>query len=223
MTSSSPDQKLHLQFIKKTDRTEPFRPAEELVPTAPHLLIREAVAAQTVIILLALISFFCNAPLEGIANPQHTPNPAKAPWYFLGLQELLHYFPPVVAGVLIPALTVVALVVIPYFGVNLLPRSLAAWDRRRARFSISALSLLLCLLMLPFGCWPLMVVTALVWGGMMLALCGRGRLAVRLGRMTVPGWIMLWFIAAAGVLTLIGTYFRGPGWSWAWPWIEGIY
>ena len=51
-----------------------------------------------------------DAPLEELANPLQTPNPAKAPWYFLGLQELLHYFPPVVAGVLIPALVVLALI-----------------------------------------------------------------------------------------------------------------
>jgi menaquinol-cytochrome c reductase cytochrome b/c subunit len=49
-----------------------------------------------------VISLIWDAPLEQLADPMHTPNPAKAPWYFLGLQELLHYFPPVVAGVLIP-------------------------------------------------------------------------------------------------------------------------
>jgi quinol-cytochrome oxidoreductase complex cytochrome b subunit len=54
-----------------------------------------------------------------MANPLKTPNPAKAPWYFLGLQELLHYYPPIVSGVLLPGLVVLALVVIPYFDVNL--------------------------------------------------------------------------------------------------------
>ncbi len=64
------------------------------------------------------MSLFWDAPLEGLADPMQTPNPAKAPWYFLGLQELLHYFPPVVGGVLIPTLVVIALIVIPYFNVN---------------------------------------------------------------------------------------------------------
>ena len=50
-------------------------------------------------IALVWIALIFNAPLEGLADPSHTPNPAKAPWYFLGLQEMLHYFPPVVAGV----------------------------------------------------------------------------------------------------------------------------
>ena len=81
--------------------------------TFPHLILREAILFQIVVIGLALAAIFFDAPLQGIANPLETPNPAKAPWYFLGLQELLHYFPPVVAGVLMPGLVVVALVVIP--------------------------------------------------------------------------------------------------------------
>jgi hypothetical protein len=74
-------------------------------------------------------SLFFNAPLEGIADPTHTPNPAKAPWYFLGLQELLHYFPPVVAGVLVPTLLIIALVVIPYFNINIEANGLFLKDR----------------------------------------------------------------------------------------------
>ncbi len=61
----------------------------------------------------------------------HTPNPAKAPWYFLGLQELLHYFPPVVAGVLIPGLVVMALIIIPYFNINVEAEGL--WLRDKAK------------------------------------------------------------------------------------------
>lgn len=223
MMGGSSGKDVHLQFIKKSDRAEVVSPADHLVPTAPHLLVREAVAAEVVIIILALFSLLFNAPLEEIANPEHTPNPAKAPWYFLGLQELLHYFSPVVAGVLIPALVVIALVVIPYFGVNVRPRSLAALNRRPTTIGITALALLLCLVMLPFGCWPLIAVSVLVWGAMMIALLGRGRAASGLGRMTLPGWIMIWFVASASTLTIIGTFFRGPGWSWIWPWFEGIY
>ncbi len=80
----------------------------------PHLLLREAIAFQVLTIVLVVIGLFWDAPLEQLANPLVTPNPAKAPWYFLGLQELLHYFPPLVAGILIPTLVVVALIVIPY-------------------------------------------------------------------------------------------------------------
>ena len=92
---------------------------EEQLQTFPEVLFRAAVAVELGAILLVIISLLFNAPLEGIADPSHTPNPAKAPWYFLGLQEMLHYFPPVVAGVLAPGLVVIALIVIPYFNVNI--------------------------------------------------------------------------------------------------------
>ena len=65
-------------------------------------------------------------------RPSHTPNPAKAPWYFLGLQEMLHYFPPVVAGVLVPGLVVMALIVIPYFNINIEAEGLFLKDRQNA-------------------------------------------------------------------------------------------
>jgi menaquinol-cytochrome c reductase cytochrome b/c subunit len=92
---------------------------EEVVQTYPEVFFRTAVAVEVLAILLVGIALLFNAPLEGLADPSHTPNPAKAPWYFLGLQELLHYFPPVVAGVLAPALVVIALIVIPYFNINI--------------------------------------------------------------------------------------------------------
>src|SRR5215469_18720017 len=67
------------------------------VMTYPHLLLREAIAFQVLLIAIVLLALIWDAPLEQLANPLVTPNPAKAPWYFLGLQELLHYFPPLVA------------------------------------------------------------------------------------------------------------------------------
>ena len=88
-------------------------------------------AIEILAIALVVISLFWDAPLEELADPMHTPNPAKAPWYFLGLQELLHYFPPVVAGVLIPTLVVLALIVIPYFNINI--EAEGVWLRNRAQ------------------------------------------------------------------------------------------
>ncbi|MGH9577407.1 MAG: hypothetical protein ACRD3R_08210, partial [Terriglobales bacterium] len=92
---------------------------EPQVMSMPHLFLREGIALVGISLVLVLLAVFVDAPLEEIANPQKTPNPAKAPWYFLGLQELLHYYPPIVSGVLLPGLVVLALVVIPYFDVNL--------------------------------------------------------------------------------------------------------
>src|SRR5262250_2194213 len=102
---------------KKTSAKVVGDPGPQLM-TYPHLLLREAIVFQILVISMVLIALFWDAPLEQLANPLLTPNPAKAPWYFLGLQELLHFFPPFVAGILIPTLVVLALVVIPYFNVN---------------------------------------------------------------------------------------------------------
>src|SRR5215471_19547055 len=87
--------------------------------TYPHLLVREAIVFEVLVIVMVVVALFWDAPLEQLANPLLTPNPAKAPWYFLGLQELLHFFPPFVAGILIPTLVVIALIIIPYFNVNI--------------------------------------------------------------------------------------------------------
>ena len=105
----------------------------------PHVLLRETIAFQFSCIVLVGLALFWDAPLEQLANPLLTPNPAKAPWYFLGLQELLHYFPPLVAGVLLPTLVVLALVVIPYFDVNIEGEPLWAHrSRRRLQVYIGA-------------------------------------------------------------------------------------
>lgn len=84
----------------------------------PHLLMREFLVALTVIVLLWIVSIAVDAPLEGRANASVTPNPAKAPWYFDGLQELLVYFDPWIAGVMLPGIIVLGLAAIPYLDVN---------------------------------------------------------------------------------------------------------
>src|SRR5713101_2468835 len=128
----------------------------------PHLLIREAIAFQVLVIAMVIAALFWDAPLEQLANPLLTPNPAKAPWYFLGLQELLHYFPPFVAGILIPTLVVIALVIIPYFNVNIEGEPI--WARRPARNLRSILIVVLILLtfLAVFHAWTIFAPTALV-------------------------------------------------------------
>src|SRR3954471_12147240 len=85
----------------------------------PHLLIEELVAMLVMTVGLVIFSTFINAPLRELANPNLTPNPSKAPWYFLGLQELLRYFHPMVAGVLFaPTLVLLALAIVPYIDRN---------------------------------------------------------------------------------------------------------
>ncbi len=79
----------------------------------PHLLYRELLVALGVIVALHVVSLIFMAPLEEIADATRTPNPAKAPWYFLGLQELVHYSA-LVGGVLVPTVLVLTLLALPY-------------------------------------------------------------------------------------------------------------
>ena len=88
------------------------------VSTWPHLLIGEFVASLACLVLLMILSTFVNAPLAELANYNLTENPAKAPWYFLGLQELLTMFHPMVAGVTIPGMGMFILILAPYLDKN---------------------------------------------------------------------------------------------------------
>ena len=192
--------------------------------TFPNLILREVILFQVVVIALSLAAFVFDAPLEGIANPIETPNPAKAPWYFLGLQELLHYFPPIVAGVVLPGLVVLCLVVIPYAKINLTAGPLwAAKDKRTAR-ALAGVTAALFILFGAFRCWPIAVPTLLTAAAMFAARGGESGGSTRraLARVTLPEWIMTWFVVIATLLTVIGTFFRGPGWAFVWPWSGAI-
>ena len=187
----------------------------------PHLLLREAIALQALTILLVAGALWWDAPLEQLANPLVTPNPAKAPWYFLGLQELLHYFPPVVAGILIPTLVVLGLVVVPYANVNVEGRPL--WEKNGAhRFRVTgAILLAFVAVLVVFQAWTLLAPTVAVGALLVdsyLVAQRPGKWAEYLRGRPLSWWVMTWFISAAVTLTLVGTFFRGPGWSWVWPW-----
>ncbi len=101
-----------MELVRGTKPTVGPAP-EDMVYSWPHLLIRELVIFLTVAACLLVAAFLFNAPLEELANPNHPPNPAKAPWYFLGLQELVSYSA-FVGGVVVPGLLVVALILVPY-------------------------------------------------------------------------------------------------------------
>jgi hypothetical protein len=88
------------------------------VHTWPHLLAVEFVASLAMLTFVLIFSIFVNAPLLELANLNQTPNPSKAPWYFLGLQELLTMFHPMVAGVTIPGMGIFLLILAPYIDRN---------------------------------------------------------------------------------------------------------
>ncbi len=103
-----------LALVKQDAVVRVQKEPDDTVMTWPHLLSIEFLAAGMMSILLLLMGLFINAPLEELANGNVTPAVAKAPWYFLGLQELLAYFHPVVAGVLVPGFVFMGGALLPY-------------------------------------------------------------------------------------------------------------
>jgi quinol-cytochrome oxidoreductase complex cytochrome b subunit len=103
-----------LAMVKQDAVVRMQKEPDDTVMTWPHLLSIEFLAAMVMTVFLLLMGVFINAPLEELANSNVTPAVAKAPWYFLGLQELLAYFHPVVAGVLVPGFIFVGAAAIPY-------------------------------------------------------------------------------------------------------------
>ena len=100
-------------------KIEPFRKGwQQKLHVWPYLLRVELLATVIVTVILMVWSITLNAPLEAPANPNLTMNPSKAPWYFLGLQEMLVYFDPWIAGVLMPTLIIIGLMAIPYIDKN---------------------------------------------------------------------------------------------------------
>src|SRR5437667_11431974 len=103
-----------LALVKQDAVVRVQKEPDDTVMTWPHLLTIEFLAGGMMSIFLLLMGLFINAPLEELANSNVTPAVAKAPWYFLGLQELLAYFHPTVAGVLTPTFVLVGAALIPF-------------------------------------------------------------------------------------------------------------
>lgn len=103
-----------LALVKQDAVVRVQKEPDDTVMTWPHLLTIEFLAGAVMSVFLLAMGLFINAPLEELANGNVTPAVAKAPWYFLGLQELLAYFHPTVAGVLVPTAVLVGAALIPY-------------------------------------------------------------------------------------------------------------
>lgn len=137
---------------------------ERELHTNPFLMRKELLAALIITIILMIWALTLNAPLEEPSNPNVTMNPAKAPWYFLGLQEMLVYFDPWIAGVVMPTLIIVGLMVIPYIDENPLGNGYYTYKQRK--FAIWAF------LVGFIGLWVLMIVIGTFIRG--------------------PGWMWFW-------------------------------
>lgn len=214
---------------------EEAEPKMERVTTIPHLVRRELVWAVAWLAILLLWSMAVPAPLEGIANPQISPNPAKAPWYFLGIQELLLHFHPLVGAVLIPALALGALALLPFYDVKV--QNVGVYFRSHRGRALAALAAGLSLLITPV--WVVLDEFVLDWSGWLPtwpSLISNGLIplaVVALGLIGLDEWVkqafksdleerilflFIFLFVALIVLTVIGIYFRGPGMGLYWPW-----
>src|SRR6266699_3588356 len=114
---------------------KPVKAADDKIYAWPYLTRNEFVCTIAIMAFLTIWSFAINAPLEEMANPTKTPNPSKAPWYFLGLQESLVYFDPWFAGVVLPSFIIIGLMVIPYIDIN--PKGNGYYCFKDRKFAIS--------------------------------------------------------------------------------------
>lgn len=197
---------------------------DERVSSYPHLVAREFLAFGLMLAILLVVSFLFDAPLEELANPGKTPNPAKAPWYFLSLQEMLHYAPPFISGVFIPGLLVVVMITIPFF---------------RGRMVILPVSFLLAAILIPlldgviwaslhavapgfadvtrsYGLPTLVLLVISAFALAKLALSRAFDDEERVERLRVR--LFLAFVLILFVMVMIGQFFRGAEWRWVWPW-----
>src|SRR5512133_63484 len=150
-----------LGVVDRQSVTAEERRTDDTMFTWPHLLVRHAVVGLATAAAVLSLGVAFAAPLRGLANPQLTPEPSKAPWYFVGLQELLSHIDPLVAGILVPIGTIVGLVLLPYLDRN------PATEIRHRKVAVLLFAILL---------------------------------------------------AIAAVLTIVGEFFRGPGWRFIPPW-----
>ena len=124
------------QLIKKT-ANEKIGP-EDTVLVWPNLVYLELISMMLAVVIILFLSLVSPAPLEELASADTTPNPTKAPWYFLGLQELLVYFDPWLAGMVLPTLIIIGLVLIPYIDPN--PRGKGYYTFKERKFSMLGFS-----------------------------------------------------------------------------------
>ena len=225
MNSDSRKSPVRVAFVTRRSSPQVKAGGEgDTVMAFPEAIFRAMVAIEVLALALVAISLLWDAPLEGLADPMLTPNPAKAPWYFLGLQELLHYFPPVVAGVLIPGIVVTALIAIPYFRINIEADGLWTRNRTQRLRVVVSVVIVFAIFLVAFRVYVALAPTLLITGLMFYSAASSeaGRPAPRfrlwLAARPLSFWIMTWFLLSAAVLTLVGTFFRGPGWSFVMPW-----
>jgi quinol-cytochrome oxidoreductase complex cytochrome b subunit len=228
----------HIWRVRKDTITVPKAPGEktstEKVTTIPHLVSLELVFALVWIALLLAWSAFVNAPLEEAANPAHSPNPAKAAWYFMGFQELLMHFHPLFGAIIVPGLALGGLFILPYLNRDM--ESEGVWFRSAQGRWQTGISLLvgvvgtvgLVLLdefWLDLPGWLPFLPSYLTNGwvplaALLLLVMGYYETMKALKSTTCEARQAVFTLLLAGfvTLTVIGIFFRGAGMALVWPW-----
>ena len=209
----------------------------ERVPTVPNLIVREAAVGLALIAFVVVLAIVWNAPLLEQANPGMSPNPAKAPWYFMGFQELLLHLHPVFAVFVWPLLGAAALLCVPFWGETALPtgvwfgsergRKLAIWTT-----AVGALATLVRILgdnlllssaeavavdtLITRGLLPTVLLIALF---VALSFLLVKKLKYTRAEAVMAGIILV--LVALAVCTVIGVWFRGAEMHLVWPWGQG--
>ncbi|MEN8114585.1 MAG: cytochrome b N-terminal domain-containing protein [Actinomycetota bacterium] len=222
-----------LTIPRSADEAAVERP--ERVTTIPHLIRRETVWALAWIAIIIAISVVFTAPLEGIADPTVSPNPAKAPWYFMGIQELLLHFHPFVAAIVIPTFALAAFFSLPFLDHDKEHEGIWFRSHRGRSLALTATGLSLVLT----SAWVFVDDRYLDWSTWLEGwptVLSNGFLPLALAVM-VLGLLDIWIEKGLGgtleervlflftfltislvVLTIIGVFFRGPGMELFWPW-----
>ncbi len=205
------------------------------VTTIPHLVRKEFVFAILWLAIVLAWGMLVPAPLEGIADPDLSPNPAKAPWYFMGIQELLLHFHPFVGAVVIPGAAFGALLFLPFYDIS--TENVGVYFRSRRGRALSLLAVGLGLILTPLWIvldtfvldwmawlpgWPSLISNGVIpLAIVLLALVGLDEFVKNGLRASNEERILFMFVfllIVLVVLTVVGIYFRGPGMSLYWPW-----
>ena len=211
-------------------------PRPTMVPTSPSLVFREMVVALVLTAGVLLTAAVFDAPLLAQANPGMSPNPAKAPWYFMGLQELLVHLHPAFAVLVVPLSAAAFLVYLPYLSYGETPSGLWFHSANGRRTALAAAGTALVTVpagiltteyvlglqkLLPF--LPPAVSTGLLPTGMLallvLGLFGLSRWRFRASRIEAVQAVFTLLTVGFVVLTVTGVFFRGAAMRLTWPWL----
>jgi menaquinol-cytochrome c reductase cytochrome b/c subunit len=231
-----------LELVRGRALARPTDLADDEVMVWPSLVVVEAVCATVFLMILTLLSIFVSAPLLEHANPTQTPNPSKAPWYFLNLQELLLHMDPGLAGVIVPTFALIGIAAIPYIdrsplGVGILGTS--AKGRKIIGFTTVYTTVVLVAFILldevrgrgtvfGIGTWLLdrgvpreiteIVLPSIVMLGAIIGLMALVQVMFRPTRREMIICLFTGFYVTFIVLTIFGTSLRGEGQELVWPW-----